>query len=101
MLVIVGIDAARGEDGDVNTLQEARIGQVQGANDIVSDGLLLVILTPVDIWSPSRPSSVQNVCGLHPLQLSDDSLSVLHTNGGSVDLLAWRRISSGAHPRGI
>jgi hypothetical protein len=41
------------------------------------------------------------VCGLHPLQLSDDSLSVLHTNGGSVDLLAWRRISSGAHPRGI
>jgi len=53
MGIVVGIDATSSKDGDVNAFQEASIGQVQGTNDIVSDGLLLMVLTPVDIWSAS------------------------------------------------
>lgn len=51
MGIIIGVDAASGKDGNVNVLLEADIRQVQRANDIVPDRLLLVILAPVDIGS--------------------------------------------------
>jgi hypothetical protein len=51
--IVVRVNAAGGENGYVNSSLEAAIGQVQGTNNVVSDGILLVILTPVDIWSSS------------------------------------------------
>ena len=51
--IIIGVDAAGSEDSDVNALQEASIGQVQGADDIVSDCILLMVFAPIDVWSAS------------------------------------------------
>ena len=51
--IVVGVDAAGSKDGDVDALQVTSIGQVQGTDDIVSDGLLLVVLAPIDVWSTS------------------------------------------------
>ena len=100
--LIVGVDAAGSEDGDVNALQEAGIGQVQGANDIVSDGVLLVVLTPVDVGAASGTSSVEDVSGLDLLQLGDDSFAVLHADGGGVNLLScdWVSIVRSGRGRG-
>lgn len=88
MGLIVGVDTAGGEDGDVNALQITAVGQVEGTNDIVSDGLLLVVLAPINIWSAGRSSRVEDVGGLDSLQLGNDSLTILHANGRGVNLLA-------------
>jgi hypothetical protein len=88
MCLVVGVDATGGEDGDVNASLVAAIGQVEGADDIISDGLLLVILAPIDIWTASRSSCVKDVGGLDSLQLILNSFSVLHSNCRGVDLLA-------------
>ena len=92
--LVVGVDATSGEDGDVDSLQEASIGQVQGTDDIVSHGILLVVLAPVDIWSASRSSCVENVCGLDFLQFSNDCFSVLHADGSGMDLFAWKLLDT-------
>jgi len=91
--LVIGVDAASGKDGDVDALQEAAVCEVEGTDDIVSDGLLLVVLAPVDIWSARRSSSVEDVGGLDLLQFGEDSLSVLHTDGGGVDLLSCSIVS--------
>jgi hypothetical protein len=68
--IIVGVDAASGEDSDVDAFQEASVGQVQGTNNIVSDGLLLMVLAPIHVGSTGGSSSVKNVCWLNFLKLS-------------------------------
>jgi len=88
MCLVVGVDATSGEDGDVNASFVAAIGQVEGTDDIISDGLLLVILAPIDIWTASRSSCVKDVGGLDSLQLVLNGFSVLHANCRGVDLLA-------------
>ena len=93
VLIVVGINAAGSEDCDVDAFLEAAVGQVQGTNDIVSDGLLLVVLTPVDVWPASRSSSVQDVGWLDSLELGDDGLSVLHANSRGVNLLSCTIVS--------
>lgn len=91
--IIVCVDATGGKDSDVNALQEAAVGQVQGANDIVSDGILLVILAPVDIGSASGASSVEDVCRLDSLQFGDDGFAVLHADCGGVYLLSYKLLA--------
>jgi len=86
--LVVGVDATGGEDGDVNASLVAAIGQVESTDNIISDGLLLVILTPIDIWTASRSSCVKDVGGLDSLQLVMNGFSVLHANCRGVDLLA-------------
>lgn len=88
MSLIIGVDASGGKDGNVNALQEAGIGQVECADDIVSDSVLLVILAPIDIWAAGGSSSVEDVCRLDSLQLGNDSLAVLHAHSGRVNLLS-------------
>lgn len=101
--VVVGIDTASGKDSDVNALLVTAIGQVNGTDNVVSDGLLLVVLAPVNVGSASRSSSIEDVGWLVFVELSDDSFSVLHADGGREDLLAcgvvswcqceWRQIT--------
>jgi len=86
--VIVCIDAASGKDSDVNALLVAAIGQVKSTDNIVSNGLLLVVLAPVNIRSASGTSSIEDVGRLVFFELSNDSFSVLHANRRRVDLLA-------------
>jgi hypothetical protein len=40
---------------------KAAVCQVQGANDIASNGGLLVILAPVDVWPARTTSTIENV----------------------------------------
>jgi hypothetical protein len=88
VLLIVGVDAASGEDSQVNLLQVGEISKVESTDDIASDGLLLVVLTPINIWASSAASAVQDVGWLDSLDLSKNSLAVLHADGGALDLLA-------------
>jgi len=82
VLLVVCVDASGGENRQVDFLKETAIGQVQGANDIASDGLLLVVLAPIDIGATCAASTVENVSWLDSLELGNDSLTVLHANSG-------------------
>ena len=88
VLIIVRVDAASGEDSNVNSSLEAAVGQIQGTDNVVSDGVLFVVLAPIDIWSSSRSSSVEDVGWLDSVELSGNCLSVLHADGGAVHLLS-------------
>ncbi len=99
--LVVLVDAASGEDGDVNALEEAGVGQVEGADDVGAHGGLLVVLAPVDVGAAGGTGSVQDVGGLDPLELGQDGLAVLHADGGAVDLLALgleERLEVTSHP---
>jgi hypothetical protein len=93
MCLVVGVDATSGEDGDVNASLVAAIGQIEGTNDIISDGLLFVILAPIDIWTASRSSCIKDVGGLNSVQLVLNGFSVLHANCRSVDFLPYMIVS--------
>lgn len=88
VLLIVCVDASGGEDSQVDLLEETAIGQVQGADDIAADGILLVVLTPIDVGATSAASTVENVGWLDSLELSNDSLTVLHADSGGSNGLA-------------
>ncbi len=88
VLLIISVDAASGEDSAVNALEEAAVGQVKGTDNVIADGILLVVLAPVDVWASSGTGTVEDVGWLDTLELSDDSLTVLHANSGGSDLLA-------------
>jgi len=53
VIIIIGIDTSSSEDSDVNALLEAAIGQVESADNIVSDGLFSVVFAPINIGSSS------------------------------------------------
>lgn len=76
------------KDSDVDVLQEADISETQCADNVGSNGLLPVVLAPIDIWSASATSAVQNMGWLDPLELGDACFPILHANSGGVDLLS-------------
>lgn len=88
VLLIVLVDASGSEDGAVDVLQEAAVGQVKGTDNIVADGVLLVVLAPIDVWASSGAGAVEDVGWLNSLELSNDGLTVLHADSGGSDLLA-------------
>lgn len=88
VLLIVCVDASGGENGQVDLLEETAIGQVQGADDIAADGILLVVLAPIDVGATSAASTVENVGWLNSLELGNDSLTVLHADSGGSNGLA-------------
>lgn len=88
VLLIVSVDAASSKDGAVNVLEEAAVGQVQGTDNVGANGILLVVLAPVNVWASSAAGAVEDVGWLDTLELSNDGLAVLHANSGGGDLLA-------------
>ena len=88
VLLIVCVDASGGENGQVDLLEETAIGQVQGADDIAADGILLVVLAPIDVGATSAASTVENVGWLNSLELGNNSLAVLHADSGGSNGLA-------------
>lgn len=88
VLLIVSVDAAGGEDGAVDVLEVAAVGKAEGTDNVGADGVLLVILAPIDVWTASAASAVQDVGWLDTLELSNDGLAVLHADSGGSDLLA-------------
>jgi len=53
MVIIVGIDTPGGKDSDMDSLLVTTICQIEGTNNVVSNGILPVILAPIDVWSSS------------------------------------------------
>lgn len=88
MALIVCVNATSGKDSDVDSLLVTAIGQVNGTDNVVPDGILLVVLTPIDVRSPSRSSGVEDVGWLVFVELGNDCLTVLHANGCAEDLLS-------------
>jgi len=88
MGIVVFVDASGSEDGDMDSLQITAICEVQGTDDIASDGLFLVIFAPVDIGSSGDTSAVENVSWLVFIELRQDRLTVFHADSGGGDLLS-------------
>lgn len=61
VLLIVRIDTASGEDREMDLFEEAAIGEVEGTNDIASNSLLLVVLTPIDIWATGTTRAIIDI----------------------------------------
>lgn len=90
VLLIVLVDAAGGEDGAVDALQEAAVGQVEGADDIGPHGFLLVVLTPVDVGATGAAGGVEDMGRLDAVELLEDLLAVLHAHSGGMHVFALR-----------
>lgn len=62
------------------TEHKAAVCQVQGANDITSNGGLLVILAPVDIWPARTTSAIENVGWSDSFKHFHDIFPIFHTD---------------------
>jgi len=76
------------EDSDMYAEHKAAVCQVQGANDIASDGGLLVILAPVDVWSARTTSTIENVGWSDFSKYFHDIFPVFHADRRLLDGLA-------------
>jgi hypothetical protein len=76
------------EDRDMYTEHRATVCQVQGANDIASDGGLPVILAPVDVWSTRTTSTIENVGWSDSFKRFHDIFPVFHADRRLLDGLA-------------
>ena len=86
--VVVLVYAAGREDGDMDAREEAGVGQVEGADDVGAHRGLLVVLAPVDVGPSRAAGAVKDVRRLHPFQLPDHGLAVLHPHRRREHLLA-------------
>lgn len=75
------------ENGAVDVLQEAAIGQIQGSDDVAPNDLFLVVLAPVDIRPAGTASTVEDMCRFDTIKFCNDSFSVLHTHSCREDFL--------------
>jgi len=76
------------EDSDMYAEHKAAVCQVQGANDIASDGGLPVILTPVDVRSARATSTIENVGWFDSFKHFHDISPVFHADRRLLDGLA-------------
>src|ERR1700733_14286964 len=68
------------EDSDMYAEHKAAVCQVQGANDITSNGGFFVILTPVDIWPARTTSAIENVGWSDSFKHFHDIFPILHAD---------------------
>lgn len=68
------------EDSDMYAEHKAAVCQVQGANDIASDGGLPVILAPVDVWSARTTCTIENVGWSDSFKHFHDIFPVFHAD---------------------
>lgn len=88
VLLVVLVDAAGREDGAVDALEIAAVGQVEGANDVGPHRLLLVVLAPVDIGTTCAAGGVEHMGRLDSVKLLQDFLAILVADDGGVHLFA-------------
>lgn len=86
--LVILVDAARGEDGAMDAVEVAAVGEVQGTNDIGPHRGLLVVFAPVHVGAAGTSGGVDDMGWADSGQLGQHSLAVLHTDGRRVDLLA-------------
>lgn len=88
VLLIVLVDATGGEDGAVNAFKITAVGQIEGADNIGSHRLLLVILAPVDVGTTCAAGGVEHMGRLDPVKLLQDLLAVLVANDSGMHLFS-------------
>lgn len=88
VLLVVLVNAAGCEDGAVDALEVTAVGQVEGANDVGSHRLLLVVLAPVDVGTTRAAGGVEHMGRLDPVELLQDLLAVLVADDGGMHILA-------------
>jgi hypothetical protein len=76
------------EDSDMYAEHKAAVCQVQGTNDVASDGGLPVILAPVDVWSARTTSTIENVGWSDSFKHFHDIFPVFHADCRLLDSLA-------------
>ena len=80
MFVIVFKNTSRGIDGTVDVSFIAQIGQIQGTNDIGTNGFGLVCFTPINIGTSCNASGIQHVRGLNGIELLGQRFAILQTS---------------------
>jgi hypothetical protein len=88
MFLVILVDAAGSKDGAVNSLQEAAIGEVHGAYNIRAHGSLLVVLAPVDVWTPRATGGIENMRRLDFVEKLQHGFAILHPYGRGHDVFA-------------
>src|SRR5690606_9765061 len=78
VLIVIGIDAAGCKHGDMNSLKEASIREIQCSNDIAPNSSLLVVLAPVDIGTSRATSTVQNMGWLDLIKNTNNLFTTFH-----------------------
>lgn len=86
--LVVLVDAASGEDGAMDAVDIAAIGEVQGADDIGPHRGLLVVFAPVHVGAAGTSGGVEDVGRADSGKFGQHSHAILHPDGGRVDLLA-------------
>lgn len=76
------------KDSDMYAEHKAAVRQVQGANDITSNGGLLVILAPVDIWPARTTSAIENVGWSDSFKHFHDIFPIFHADHRLLNSLA-------------
>jgi hypothetical protein len=66
--IVVLVDIAGCKDSAMNALLRVLICKIESPDYIGADGLRLIILTLIDIWSAGIAGSVQNVRWLNPAE---------------------------------
>lgn len=83
-----GSRTTRREHSAMDILQEAAICQIQSANDIASDDLLLVVFTPINVGPPCASCAVENMRWFDSLKLVHHRFPVLHAHSCSGDIFS-------------
>ena len=76
------------EHSDVYAEYKAAVCQVQGTNDIASDGGLLVILAPVDVWPARTTSTIKNMGGSDSFKYFHNIFPIFHADHRLLNSLA-------------
>jgi len=86
VFLVVYEDASGGVNGAVDSPLQAKIGEIQGSDDIGSNSFGLVDFAPIDVGTSGDSGGVQNVGGLHFVQFLGDGFTVLQSAAGGQDL---------------
>jgi len=88
MLGIIRVNAAGCKIGQMNLSRICQITQSQQTDHICSNGFLLVVFAPIDIWSTSHTSSIQHIFWFPLIQFSGDGGSIFKPRLQKAPLLA-------------
>lgn len=81
-------DAPSGVDGRVNTFQTAQVDDVQGSNDIGSDGFRLVVFAPVNVGTSRDTRGHEHMSGFDAVEFRFHIGTVFNADFGVVDFNA-------------
>ena len=95
MLVVVLENTSGRIDGAMNATHITQVGQVQGANDIGTDGFGLVRFAPINVGPSGDPGGVEHMGGLDFIEFGGDLFAHFQPAVGPKDFNACAENSGG------